>query len=102
MASNKNEKLLAGFLRESRIKAGLSQKDVADRLGYSTAQFISNWERGLSSPPVDTLKRLTEILNAKPKDLVNIILLENKKELEKNLCINQTTKSKKQKHSSKS
>ena len=42
---------LAKGLKQKRVAAGLSQRDVSDELGYSTPQFISNWERGISCPP---------------------------------------------------
>lgn len=47
--------LLSVFLKEKRTCAGLSQWDVAKKLGYSSPQFVSNWERGLSDPPIMTL-----------------------------------------------
>ncbi len=52
---------LAGWLKKSRTQAGLSQKEVASILGYKSSQFISNWERGLSSPPLATLRRLCSL-----------------------------------------
>ena len=52
---------LAKFLKEKRTLAGLSQKDVATKLGYSTSQFISNWERGISQPPINTLRTLAQM-----------------------------------------
>ncbi len=52
---------LASFLKEIRKNAGLSQKEVADTLGYKSSQFVSNWERGLSSPPLTTLRRLARL-----------------------------------------
>jgi len=35
---------LGSWLREKRVTSGLSQAEVAQKLGYSTAQFISNWD----------------------------------------------------------
>lgn len=66
--------LLSDFLREKRIQANLSQMDVAKKLGYTSAQFVSNWERGLSNPPIATLRRLSEIYRIPPDDLYEIIL----------------------------
>jgi len=51
----------AKYLKESRLNSGLSQGKVAKELGYTSAQFISNWERGLSEPPLKTLRQLTEL-----------------------------------------
>lgn len=65
---------LSEFLKEKRTHAGLSQKDVAEKLGYSSAQFISNWERGLSSPPMHTLKKLAEMYNVNVDEMFDVIL----------------------------
>ena len=45
-------------LRAAREKAGLSQNDLARRLGMSSGQRISLWERGLARP------RTPELLHA--------------------------------------
>jgi len=58
------------FLRQKRIAAGLSQGDMAKELKYTSAQFISNWERGLSLPPKASMKKLSKILNLDPKDFL--------------------------------
>ena len=56
-------------LKRLRVKAGLKQKEVASKLGYSTPQFISNWERGISSPPVKSIKTLAGIYKTSPEKL---------------------------------
>lgn len=70
----KKAEALSEFLKEKRIHSGLSQKDVADRLGYSSAQFISNWERGLSSPPMHTLRKLAEMYSVNVDEMFDVIL----------------------------
>lgn len=42
-------------LRENR---NITQMELAKFLGYRSAQFISNWERGLSIPPAKTIKKI--------------------------------------------
>ena len=37
-------------LKKMRLKAGLSQRDVSTALGYTSPQYVSNWERGKSHP----------------------------------------------------
>lgn len=44
----------------SRNKAGLSQMELADRLGVSR-QAVSRWESGDTTPTVDKLKSLAKI-----------------------------------------
>jgi transcriptional regulator with XRE-family HTH domain len=65
---------LEKFLKEKREQAGLSQKQVADKLGYTTPQFVSNWERGVSSPPLKTLKKIGEMYHVSADELFRITL----------------------------
>lgn len=64
---------LADFLKTARTRAGLSQKEVAVALGYKSSQFVSNWERGISSPPIRTLRRLCSLYKANESEVFNII-----------------------------
>jgi transcriptional regulator with XRE-family HTH domain len=47
------------LIREARELAGLSQAELAQRIG-SRQPVISRWERGLESPRVDTLARILQ------------------------------------------
>lgn len=53
---------MAFLIRSTRRGKGLSQKYVGKALGLSSPQFISNWERGIASPPMRHWKRLRQIL----------------------------------------
>lgn len=57
------------WFAEQRENARLTQSDVARALNYSTAQFISNWERGISLPPIVTLPALAEIYGISRKKM---------------------------------
>lgn len=65
---------LAQFLKEKRTSADLSQKDVAKQLGYQTSQFISNWERGISQPPITVVKKLAGIYKVPAKEMFDAVL----------------------------
>lgn len=66
MKSPKNTiKILAKKLRTARERNGLTQSDVAKEMGYSTAQFVSNWERALSYPPPKVIPRLAKMYGLK-------------------------------------
>lgn len=65
---------LAKFLKDKRIETGLSQGAVAKKLGYTSPQFVSNWERGLSRPPVATLRKIAQIYNINPNEMFEAIL----------------------------
>lgn len=64
---------LAKFLKTSRVNSGLSQMDVGNHLGYSTAQFISNWERGVSTPPIETIGTLAQLYKISAEELFDIL-----------------------------
>lgn len=46
------------LLKEKRLASGLSQLEIAKTLGYSSGQFVSNWERGLCSRRWSILQNL--------------------------------------------
>ena len=57
-------------IKMARIRAGLSQKDVAEKLGVS-AGAVSQWEKGITSPTAKRLKPLSEILGTSVEELVS-------------------------------
>jgi transcriptional regulator with XRE-family HTH domain len=56
-------------LRKAREQAGLTQEQLAFRAEYSRP-YISQLERDLKSPTVDTLFRLCDVLGIKASELV--------------------------------
>jgi len=49
-------------IREYRLKAGLSQRILAETLGRGR-NAVSSWERGLTLPSVPRLLRMAKLLN---------------------------------------
>jgi transcriptional regulator with XRE-family HTH domain len=49
------------FLREARRSAGLTQRELAERLGVDQA-VIARWETGVREPRVRAAVRLSEVL----------------------------------------
>src|SRR5680860_1270379 len=47
------------LIREARRHAGLTQAELASRLGTKQSA-VSNWERGIDVPRVDTLARILD------------------------------------------
>ena len=76
---------LSEYLYEVRTHAQLTQNDVAQALGYSTPQFISNWERGLSHPPLDSLKKLAALYKISSDELFKIFLQTSIEHVEESL-----------------
>lgn len=64
---------LGKFLQQKRQESGLSQNKVAKKLGYTTPQFVSNWERGVINPPIETLAILPKLYNFDKKELVKFL-----------------------------
>ena len=56
-------------LKEYRKKKGLTTYEVGKALGVSPSA-VTNWETGLRRPDIDTLIRLSEILDCTPNDLL--------------------------------
>jgi transcriptional regulator with XRE-family HTH domain len=73
---------LGAYLRQKRIEAGYSQVDLAKILGYTSSQFISNWERGLSAPPEDSLQVLIKLLKLSRETIVYSMVQDYKGEIE--------------------
>ena len=60
---------IANRLYEYRKNAGLSQDQLADRIGVSR-QAVSKWERGEASPDTDNLIALSEVYNVTLDELI--------------------------------
>lgn len=74
------------FLKKARQSRKYSQGDVAKVLGYSSAQFISNLERGISPPPLKVLKVLVKLYDVKPDEVMRVIEDEQRRQLKENLA----------------
>lgn len=60
---------LGDNIRFLRTKYGLSQDDIADKLGYKSFTTIQKWESGVSEPPLKALKKLADIFKVDMNDL---------------------------------
>lgn len=80
-----DRKKLGQFLKVVREEANYTQADVSHKLGYTSPQFISNIERGISVAPLKTLARMVNLYKASPDTVVKIILESQKKLLRQKL-----------------
>ena len=62
---------IANRLVELRKKSGLSQEQLADKLGLSR-QAVSKWERAEASPDTDNLICLAKLYNVSLDDSLRI------------------------------
>ena len=64
--------------KQLREKAGLTQRDVSDSLGYSTPQFISNVERGRCRFPVQKLPKIKKLYKLSVEQVIELFLSEER------------------------
>lgn len=57
-------------VRAARKKAGLTQRNLAERLQMRSPNTISNWEMGTNRPDIDQLVKLSRALGAGPEYLL--------------------------------
>lgn len=72
---------LSEYLKAARIMKGLTQDELAKKLGYSCAQFVSNWERGQCLPPIGKMKAVSKVLGLDHNDFVDLVMVEKRKEI---------------------
>lgn len=65
-----------------------SQKDFAEKIGVSNSR-VSNWEQGLNRPDCDMIRKICQVLNVSPSELLDVHLdtdelTEHEKQIIKN------------------
>lgn len=58
-------------LRYLRRKYGLSQDELAAKLGYKSFTTIQKWESGVSEPSVSTLKIIADLFSVSMDQMIN-------------------------------
>ena len=62
---------LGGKIRQFRLKAGLTQEQLAERLGI-TAQSVSKWENAVAMPDITMLPLIAEVFGVSIDDLFDL------------------------------
>ncbi len=70
----KKPKGIAAILRARRKLMDVTQMEAARWLGHSTAQYISNLERGLCEPSVEMAVALWEFYGGRRRDLEEMMV----------------------------
>lgn len=83
--SEESTKKLGSYLKQQRERKGLTQSEVASKLGYGSPQFISNIERGISNVPLKSLKVIINLYQIPPQEVIDILIQERRGLLEKQL-----------------
>jgi repressor LexA len=71
--------MLGDNIRYLRLKQGLSQEYIAEKLGYKSYTTIQKWESGISEPPFKKMRELSDLFKVDIDDLAykNLQLEEN-------------------------
>ncbi len=83
---------IGSYLKEIRQKRNITQAELAKKLGYTTSQFVSNWERGLCSPPLDSIVEISDFLAIPKSTIMGLILEQTKSELERRFTVSRQKK----------
>lgn len=54
-------------IRQARKNAGLTQRQLAEKIGVSNTS-VSNWEKNLSRPDADLIRKLCAVLDMQPNE----------------------------------
>ncbi len=66
---NKRREIIPNNLKEYRLEAGCTQKQVAIYLGHSNEVSISHWEQGKNIPNLINLVKLSSLYKTSPEKL---------------------------------
>lgn len=58
------------LLKLARESAGVTQQELGEHLGFSSGhQYVSNWERGMCSPPPQYMAKIVSYLKIDEEDV---------------------------------
>lgn len=60
----------AQALRHARVRAGLTQHELARLIGVAGGERVSRWERGASAPRPEVLHRIAAVVDVRVSDLL--------------------------------
>lgn len=73
MFTDKAHQEMGKLIKKARTQAGLTQASLAKKLGYESPQFVSNWERSESLPPIAALPKIARFTKTKYNDFTGIL-----------------------------
>ncbi|MBQ7955658.1 MAG: helix-turn-helix transcriptional regulator [Lachnospiraceae bacterium] len=77
MKDKNMEGKVGGNIRKYREKSGLTQSQLAKKIGVEGSSRISNWEQGANNPPADMIADICEALNVSASELLGIRLADD-------------------------
>ena len=70
-----NEKTIGDRIKEERESAGLTQLELANKIGI-TPQAVSQYERGIKNPKITTIYRFADAIGVSPSKLFDGVKIE--------------------------
>ena len=70
MEKNPEQPNFGPVLRQLRLAAGLTQEELAARLGYATANYVSCLEIGTRKPSVELLFKIAAAFDIKASQII--------------------------------
>lgn len=70
---------LGEYIQKTRKKQGLSQIELAKKIGSLKYQNISNWEQGSAGPSFENFVKLCEALNVPESEMLRVLNDEQNK-----------------------
>ena len=65
---------LADYIRDARLSAGLTQAELADKIGATSKQFVSGIETGRTSVPPERLGEFADALGIDRAEFTKTVL----------------------------
>lgn len=81
----KSTPTLGQLIKSYRVKSELTQKDLAERVGYDIPQFISLMENGHAKIPLIILGQIISILRIPEKKVLDILTETYKREAQEQI-----------------
>ena len=66
MEKEEAKKIIGGRIKEYRKAAGLTQKELAEKVGYTSNSTINKIELGKNDVPIEKIKTIAAVLNVDP------------------------------------
>jgi transcriptional regulator with XRE-family HTH domain len=73
--------LVAAAIRSVRLTVGMSQVELAERMGYESSASISNLELGRAEVTMEILEKFCGIFSLEPDEVIRGLLVVQKAEL---------------------
>lgn len=66
---NKRKEIVPNNLKEYRLKAGFTQKEVARKIGVNNEERVCHWEKGRNMPNLISILKLCKLYDTTPGEI---------------------------------